>query len=149
MLARTATTLRPTSTSCRLSSAGLLHRHGRSDLLMQVLVHLVRLTEPIRHDGDLLPGWWCRTGPRGQTVARWRGGHGNLGLAHAISGPLALLSTALRRGITVPNVRAASLRASRVPFGAFRPGTPTNGRSSTTPGHPGPSRAVAKLPNDC
>jgi hypothetical protein len=82
--------------------AGLLHRHGRSDLLEQVLTYLVRLTEPIRHDGDLLPGWWCRTGPRGQTVARWRGGHGNLGLAHGISGPLALLATALRRGITVP-----------------------------------------------
>ncbi|OXM59724.1 lanthionine synthetase C family protein [Amycolatopsis vastitatis] len=80
---------------------GLLHRHGRSDLLEQVLTYLIRLTKPIRHDGDLLPGWWCRTGPRGQTASRWRGGHGNLGLAHGISGPLALLATAMRRGITV------------------------------------------------
>jgi hypothetical protein len=82
--------------------AALLHRHGRSDLLVQVLAYLVRLTEPIRHDGDSLPGWWCRAGPRGQTAHRWRGGHGNLGLAHGISGPLALLGTAMRRGLTVP-----------------------------------------------
>jgi hypothetical protein len=81
--------------------SGLLHRHSHGNLLEQVLAYLVRLTEPIRRDGDLLPGWWCRTGPRGQTVARWRDGHGNLGLAHGISGPLALLATAMRRGITV------------------------------------------------
>ncbi|WP_410580154.1 lanthionine synthetase C family protein [Amycolatopsis sp. lyj-108] len=82
--------------------AALLHRHGRSDLAEQVLAYLVRLTEPIRHDGDLLPGWWCPTGPRGQSTNPWRGGHGNLGLAHGIAGPLALLATAMRRGTTVP-----------------------------------------------
>lgn len=82
--------------------AGLLRRHGHSTLLVQVLGYLVRLTDPVRHDGDLLPGWWCRTGPRGQTTNAWRGGHANLGIAHGISGPLALLATALRRGITVP-----------------------------------------------
>src|SRR5206468_664968 len=32
---------------------------------------------------------------------RWPGGHGNLGMAHGIAGPLALLSTTMRRGITV------------------------------------------------
>ncbi|HWD81861.1 MAG TPA: lanthionine synthetase C family protein [Kribbella sp.] len=81
--------------------AGLLCRHGHCELLEQVLAYLVRLTEPIRHDGNLLPGWWCRTGPRGQPAPHRPGGHGNLGLAHGITGPLALLATAMRRGITV------------------------------------------------
>ena len=32
----------------------------------------------------------------------WPGGHGNLGIAHGISGPLALMAIAARRGIDVP-----------------------------------------------
>jgi hypothetical protein len=71
------------------------------DLLRQVLAYLVRLTEPVVVDGEGLPGWWCRNGPADQPGERWRGGHGNLGLAHGVTGPLALLATAMLRGITV------------------------------------------------
>jgi len=80
----------------------LLHRHGGGELLCEVLAYLVRLTESLKHaDGDVLPGWWCADGPGTPSSRRWPGGHGNLGLAHGIAGPLALLSTAMRRGVTV------------------------------------------------
>ncbi|KWX00766.1 Lanthionine synthetase C family protein [Carbonactinospora thermoautotrophica] len=79
----------------------LLHRHGGGDLLRDVLSYLVRLTEPLKANGEVLPGWWSSDGPEGRPSRRWPGGHGNLGLAHGIAGPLALLSTAMRRGVTV------------------------------------------------
>ncbi|MGH4022328.1 MAG: lanthionine synthetase LanC family protein, partial [Pseudonocardiaceae bacterium] len=63
--------------------------------------YLARLTEPVHADGETLPGWWCRDCPPDQPAHRWPGGHGNLGLAHGIAAPLALLSTAMRRGVTV------------------------------------------------
>lgn len=82
----------------------LLHRHGDCQLLRDVLAYLVRLTRPLRHDGydgETVPGWWTGNGPQDRPSPRWPGGHGNLGLAHGITGPLALLSTAMRHGITV------------------------------------------------
>jgi hypothetical protein len=79
----------------------LLHRHGDGPLLREVLAYLVRLTHPLRHDGDIVPGWWTGNGPQDQPSPQWPGGHGNLGIAHGIAGPLALLATAMRRGITV------------------------------------------------
>ncbi|KAA9163217.1 lanthionine synthetase C family protein [Amycolatopsis acidicola] len=86
--------------------AGLLQR-GHTRLLRDVLTYLVRLTQPMRHRGDLFPGWWCRSGPQGQRTGRWQGGHGNLGIAHGIAGPLALLALAHRRHVTVPGQIAA------------------------------------------
>ncbi len=80
----------------------LLHRHGDSGLTRDVLSYLVRLTQPVPVESDLLPGWWCGNGPGDQPSPQWPGGHGNLGLAHGISGPLALLSAAARHGVTVP-----------------------------------------------
>ncbi|WP_229686598.1 lanthionine synthetase C family protein [Longimycelium tulufanense] len=80
----------------------LLHRHGEHELLCDVLAYLVRLTEPVTVDGQTLPGWWADHGPDDQPNVDWPGGHGNLGLAHGVAGPLALLATAHRRGITVP-----------------------------------------------
>lgn len=74
-----------------------LRRHGDSRLLRDTLTYLVRLTEP--HD-DGLPGWWAADGPAGPAAA-WPGGHGNLGIAHGVAGPLALLSIAMRRGVMV------------------------------------------------
>ncbi|WP_018501128.1 lanthionine synthetase C family protein [Parafrankia discariae] len=72
-----------------------LRRIGDLDLLRDVLTYLVRLTEPIAG----LPGWWCPHGPnRGQTVP---GGHGNHGIAHGITGPLALLALAHLDGVRV------------------------------------------------
>ncbi|TVT60828.1 hypothetical protein FNH05_04035 [Amycolatopsis rhizosphaerae] len=63
------------------------------ELLREVLNYLVLLTEPIRIDGRSLPGWW---------TADEQGGHGNLGLAHGVTGPLALMSIAMSCGVTVP-----------------------------------------------
>ncbi|MGC4804981.1 lanthionine synthetase C family protein [Micromonospora sp. DT233] len=73
-----------------------LRRVGDHDLLRQVLDYLVRLTEPL---GDL-PGWWCANGPD-RNEPPPPGGHANLGLAHGITGPLALLALTLGDGITV------------------------------------------------
>ncbi|GAA3027108.1 lanthionine synthetase C family protein [Streptosporangium longisporum] len=81
--------------------AYLLHRHGGGEQLRDVLAYLVRLTEPLTVDGETFPGWWCGSAAGGEPSQRWPGGHGNLGLAHGIAGPLALLATAMRRGITV------------------------------------------------
>lgn len=80
------------------------------ELLSEVLDYLVRLTEPIDVNGESLPGWWCRHGPADQPADQFRGGHGNLGLAHGIAGPLALLATATLQGIAVTGQRDAMNR---------------------------------------
>ncbi|MBB5866702.1 hypothetical protein F4553_000081 [Allocatelliglobosispora scoriae] len=73
-----------------------LRRLGDQDLLHQVLNYLVRLTEPLNG----LPGWWCSNGPyRHQPPPA--GGHANHGIAHGITGPLALLALTLADGTTV------------------------------------------------
>ena len=74
----------------------VLRRLGDHTLLRQVLEYLVRLTEPI----DDRPGWWCTNGPNRDEPAP-AGGHGNHGLAHGVTGPLALLALSHRNGITV------------------------------------------------
>ncbi|MEV0399116.1 lanthionine synthetase C family protein [Actinoallomurus sp. NPDC050550] len=73
-----------------------LRRIGDLDLLRDVLVYVVRLTEPIGG----LPGWWCPTGPNHEHPPPI-GGHSNHGIAHGITGPLALLGLALSDGVTV------------------------------------------------
>lgn len=78
----------------------LLRRDG-SDGLLDVLSYLVQLTEPLTVDGEVLPGWWSANAADDRPSPRWPGGHGNLGMAHGIAGPLALLSTAMLRGRTV------------------------------------------------
>lgn len=74
----------------------VLRRIGNHDLLRDVLTYLVRLTEPV----GSLPGWWCRNGPsRDQPDPA--GGHSNHGLAHGITGPLALLALTRLDGLHV------------------------------------------------
>lgn len=85
----------------------LLHHRPGSDALGRVLTHLVRLTEPLRHEGRLLPGWWTEQDPHGAVSAAFPGGHANLGMAHGISGPLALLALAGRRRVLVEGQQAA------------------------------------------
>lgn len=86
----------------------VLRRVGDHDLLRQVLDYLVRLTEP----QDTLPGWWCWNGPeRNQPTPT--GGHANFGMAHGITGPLALLALTLRDGITVTGHTTAIIRICR------------------------------------
>jgi lantibiotic biosynthesis protein len=85
--------------------AHLLHRDPHGDLLADVLDYLVQLTLPLRADdiaGTDVPGWWTSDPPSGQPAEAYPGGHANLGMAHGICGPLALLSLTMRRGITVP-----------------------------------------------
>ncbi|MFJ1793001.1 lantibiotic dehydratase [Kitasatospora griseola] len=74
-------------------------------LLADTLGHLVRLTRPADVNGRSLPGWWVPTvpgvGPQDPV------GHANLGLAHGIGGPLALLALAWRTGVRVAGQREA------------------------------------------
>ncbi|MGW1165219.1 lanthionine synthetase C family protein [Streptomyces sp. NPDC002550] len=73
--------------------------------LTDVLSYLVRLTEPVEAHGHRVPGWWVPLEPgHGPQFPR---GHFNLGLAHGVSGPLALLSLAWREGVRVPGQRDA------------------------------------------
>lgn len=81
--------------------AYLLQRDPHGDPVREVLSYLVRLTEPLYADGILVPGWWTDLDPAGQLSKDFPGGHGNFGMAHGISGPLALLSLALKRGVVV------------------------------------------------
>jgi len=90
---------------CGLTGIGahLLHHLPDNEALPRILAYLVRLTEPLHHDGDTIPGWWVRHDPHATTTTAFPGGHANFGLAHGITGPLALLALAKRRGITVDN----------------------------------------------
>ncbi|WP_394846245.1 lanthionine synthetase C family protein [Pendulispora brunnea] len=60
-------------------------------LTERILVHLAAFTRPLQHRGRRVPGWLM---PDGQL---------NLGLAHGIPGPLALLALAYEMGIRIPN----------------------------------------------
>jgi hypothetical protein len=81
--------------------AHLLRNDRGGDALGRILTYLVRLTRPVRVDGDLLPGWWTSHDPAVTQSAGFPGGHGNLGIAHGVTGPLALLAQARRAGITI------------------------------------------------
>ncbi|MFD0633123.1 lanthionine synthetase LanC family protein [Catenulispora yoronensis] len=72
----------------------------------QILDYLVALTRPLRHDERTLPGWWVSHAPERLTSAAYAG-HGNFGAAHGITGPLALLAQAARRGLIVKGHREA------------------------------------------
>lgn len=77
--------------------------------LTGLLGALVALTRPMRIHGREVPGWWCD--PDRYHVPRDRRafprGDFNLGVAHGICGPLALLSLAHRAGHRVPDGAAA------------------------------------------
>jgi lantibiotic biosynthesis protein len=81
--------------------AHLLHHRPGGDALLRVLTYLVRLTRPQDHAGSARPGWWVAHSPQGTGVIDAHGGHANVGMAHGISGPLALLARAMRAGVVV------------------------------------------------
>lgn len=87
--------------------AHLLHHDLADDALGRILTYLVRLTRPLTVDGQRLPGWWVHHDPQRGTSDHFPGGHANLGIAHGITGPLALLAQAQRRRITVDGQREA------------------------------------------
>nr|WP_279588962.1 lanthionine synthetase C family protein [Amycolatopsis granulosa] len=74
-----------------------------------VLSYLVGLTRPVVVDGYEVPGWWCSPERYAVPVDRERYPRGdfNLGLAHGISGPLALLALAHRHGHRVDGMTDA------------------------------------------
>ncbi|WP_327250953.1 lanthionine synthetase C family protein [Streptomyces sp. NBC_01244] len=76
----------------------LLHHAPGDDALAAVLSYLVALTRPVTVHGEQTPGWWCVHDPARHYTP---GGHANFGMAHGITGPLALLAQAARRGILV------------------------------------------------
>jgi hypothetical protein len=84
--------------------AALLLSRPIAPRLPDVLACLVALAHPVRGDGRMLPGWWSAVGPDGKEMA---GGHGNNSMAHGIAGPLAVLSLALRAGVSVPGQEEA------------------------------------------
>ncbi|MFK4119996.1 lanthionine synthetase C family protein [Streptomyces longwoodensis] len=85
----------------------LLRQDPASPALRSVLDYCVRLTNPITHEGDILPGWWTLTGPSGRPDDRFPGGHSNSGMAHGIGSVLALLALCARRGTKVSGHREA------------------------------------------
>ncbi|MFE2869882.1 lanthionine synthetase C family protein [Embleya sp. NPDC059259] len=73
--------------------------HGGA--MEHVLTAVVALTRPRRIDESPLPGWWVEHDPHRRQSPQFPGGHANLGIAHGITGPLALLALAARNGTTV------------------------------------------------
>jgi lantibiotic biosynthesis protein len=59
---------------------------------------------------EALPGWWTAAGPSGTSSPLYPGGHGNNGVAHGITGPLALLALAARQGVDVDGQTDALIR---------------------------------------
>src|SRR5262249_9549675 len=82
--------------------------------LEEALTALVRLTEPIPVADRAVPGWWVRQGPGpgpgGVVPAQ---GIFDLGMAHGIGGPLALLAVAARQGVRVAGQAEAIGRIGR------------------------------------
>ncbi|MGW9356484.1 lanthionine synthetase C family protein [Streptomyces diastaticus] len=85
-------------------AALLLSRKPPGHRLPDVLACLVALAHPAHGDDRTVPGWWSPVGPDGKEMA---GGHGNNGMAHGVAGPLAVLSLALREGVSVPGQEEA------------------------------------------
>jgi len=70
-------------------------------VLERLLAYLVRLTEPVRVRDHRVPGWWTPDPSLLADPVAHPGGHLNPGMAHGISGPLALLALCHRRGVVV------------------------------------------------
>jgi hypothetical protein len=66
---------------------------------------LIALTQDVEVGGVRVPGWWVTHAPIRDTSAG--DGHFNLGLAHGIAGPLALLAIAHREGLRLPGQEEA------------------------------------------
>lgn len=144
----------------------LLMRGCGPDILARVLTALVDMTALVPHEGLLVPGFWSTTPPsRNPETHRdlQEFGHLNLGLAHGVAGPLALLSLCRLRGISVTG-QVEAIRSlmgilqkfcKEDRYGIYWPNTisleqwdrgsspASRGRASWCYGAPGVSRAVA------
>lgn len=85
----------------------LLARATDPDTTRALLTYLVRLTEPLDAHESRRPGWqvWHH---HSDLERLWP--HANAGLAHGITGPLAVLSLAVQQGVRVPGDTAAISR---------------------------------------
>ncbi|GGL02925.1 hypothetical protein Sme01_19370 [Sphaerisporangium melleum] len=75
-----------------------------------VAEYVVRLSRPVTVDGHEVPGWWSPDGATQDTRLHPARGHLNLGMAHGIAGPLALLALAHQHGVNVPGAGEAAHR---------------------------------------
>lgn len=84
-------------------------------VLADVLGYLTSITEPVVVHGVEVPGWWCspQRYPLDVDRERYPFGDFNVGLAHGVAGPLALLALAHLRGYRVDGMRGAIERAAR------------------------------------
>ncbi|GHE97510.1 hypothetical protein GCM10018772_22180 [Streptomyces fumanus] len=80
----------------------LLRGEPHRALLTRTLSCLVRMTEPVTAHGRRVPGWWVPHGTDGPFSHVFPRGHFDVGLAHGVPGPLALLALAHRAGVRVP-----------------------------------------------
>ncbi|MFF0573053.1 lanthionine synthetase C family protein [Streptosporangium saharense] len=85
---------------------------GDDGVLRDVLRYLVALTGTGEVAGRAVPRWWVAGGPRLDIPDDpvYRDGHANVGVAHGVAGPLALLALAWRAGVRVPGQREAMER---------------------------------------
>ncbi|WP_051837511.1 lanthionine synthetase LanC family protein [Streptomyces sp. NRRL WC-3742] len=121
-----------------------LDPHGPA--LADLLAALVDLAAPT---GEPLPRWWTAGGPGlpGADPDHPRG-HVNLGLAHGIPGPLALLSLARLHDVRVPGhdeaieALALGLTAHRLPTGGWPMTVPVEDVESGRPPADAPTRAA-------
>jgi len=94
----------------------LATRTSDDDQLRRILTYLVRLTEPLPAAdaaGLDAPGWWAADIPATAPPEPFVDGHADLGTAHGIAGPLALLALLYRRGIIVAGHAEALERICR------------------------------------
>jgi hypothetical protein len=116
----------------------LLEYAPQSEALARVLDYLVRLTRSLKTNDGVLPGWWVAHAP--DPLLPTPGGHANVGLAHGVSGPLALLGTALRHGISVDGqIDAIERSASTWTPGVRKTLPDPGGRSGSRSPIPGPA----------
>lgn len=80
---------------------------GGHDALEPVLRCLIDLTEPVTAHERAVPGWWTADQPFLVAEDRYARGHLNVGVAHGISGPLALLALAWQAGVRLAGQRDA------------------------------------------
>ncbi len=59
------------------------------------------------------PGWWTSNTPSGQPADAFPGGYADLGVAHGIGGPLALMALSMKQGITAEGQATAIGRICR------------------------------------
>ncbi|WP_316527483.1 lanthionine synthetase C family protein [Kitasatospora brasiliensis] len=140
----------------------LLRRPLHQTVLIDALTYLVRLTEPVKVHGHTVPGWWVPGSPSLGLDESYPHGHFNLGLAHGICGPLALLAASWEAGVRVDGHEAAITRivghlleagppwTGTLRFDEFTSGSrprPPHGRTAWCYGTAGVARALQMAGN--